>query len=267
MKEKVTLVGRPNVGKSTLFNMITNTRNALISDFPGLTRDRNYGNLDDQQETLIIDTAGIFYSKNKTNLEKKIERHTLIAIKEATVVLFVVDGYEGITNDDYTLAKMLRVQKKRIIVLINKMDKVKEKLEVNDFHSLGFKHMYYVSFLNKKQIKQWFIKNIICKIHKVKKNVNNIEQNKKFFFPSVFYKKSKLNKLTSSNNIPINVSVIGRPNVGKSTLINSIIGIDRVITSSFSGTTRDSLSVPVQHYNKKYIFVDTAGIKKKIMTI
>jgi GTP-binding protein len=112
MKEIVTLVGRPNVGKSTLFNVLTNTRNALISDFPGLTRDRNYGNLDYQKKIVIIDTAGIIYSKNKNNLEKEIERHTFIAIKESTIVLFVVDGYEGITNDDYILAKMLRIQKK-----------------------------------------------------------------------------------------------------------------------------------------------------------
>ncbi|QCI19574.1 GTPase [Buchnera aphidicola] len=267
MKEIVTLVGRPNVGKSTLFNVLTNTRDALISDYPGLTRDRNYGNLDYQKKIVIIDTAGIFYCKNKNNLEKEIDRHTFIAIKEATIVLFVVDGYEGITNDDYVLAKTLRIQKKRIIVLINKMDKVKEKLEVNDFYSLGFKHMYYVSSLNKKEIKKWFIKYIIHEIYKIRKKINNITQDEKFFFPSVFFQKNRSDQSISNDNIPINIAVIGRPNVGKSTLINSIIGIDRVITSSFSGTTRDSLSVPVQHYSKRYIFIDTAGIKKKNMMI
>ncbi|MDV3177254.1 MAG: ribosome biogenesis GTPase Der, partial [Candidatus Phytoplasma australasiaticum] len=244
----IVLIGRTNVGKSSIFNILTKSRNALVANYPGLTRDRQYGicTVEENKKIILVDTAGL--DMQLDNITNEIYKKTLYAMKEANIILFVVNAREGIMPQDYIIAKKIRFFNKPTILLINKIDGIKDLCIINEFYSLGFKDHQTISATHKKGIKtlinQYFLPliNIYIKKYQDQLNYSNITKNQE--------------------NHAIKISFIGRPNVGKSTLINSLLENDRMITYDKPGTTIDSISIPMRYNNQDYIFVDTAGVPK-----
>lgn len=243
----IVLIGRTNVGKSTLFNVLTKTRNALVANYPGITRDRQYGYCELQlnQKAIIIDTAGLDIKLNE--IEKKAHEQTLIAIKESHLILFVVDSHDGLMPQEHEISKNIRTYHKKTILVINKIDGINQASKINEFYSLGIKNIQKISASHSRGINSLINKHIIPWI--------NIE------FKTEVTNKSYSN--INSKKIPIKVAFIGRPNVGKSTLINGILKEDRMITCNIPGTTLDSISTPIKYNYENYTLVDTAGASKK----
>jgi len=230
----VSLVGRPNVGKSTIFNKLLGEKISIIEDTPGVTRDRIYSEASYKDYHYnLIDTGGIDASRDDFNDIIKVQVE--IAIDESNLVLFVVDGKEGLTSNDYKVRDMLRNSGKNVIVVINKIDNKKSNEHIYDFYELGFDTYIPVSGehgIGFFELKDEIIKNIN------KKEDNNDDNRLKF-------------------------SVIGRPNVGKSSLINAILNEERVIVSDVAGTTRDAIDSVLRYNNEEYVVIDTAGMRKK----
>ncbi|MBA2648481.1 MAG: ribosome biogenesis GTPase Der [Legionella sp.] len=229
------LVGRPNVGKSTLFNRITKTQDALVADFPGLTRDRQYGEaLFDNKAFIVVDTGGI--GVEDIAVDKLMSKQSTIAISEADAVLFVVDGRAGLTGVDSNIAKHLRRLNKQVYLLINKTEGMDEDIVSSDFQSLAIPKMYPISATHGQGISD-LLENLLAP------------------FPVV--------EEGDHGDKAIKIAFAGRPNVGKSTLINRILGEERVVVYDLPGTTRDSISIPFERDDKQYILIDTAGIRRK----
>ena len=234
-KPVVALVGRPNVGKSTIFNKIVGKKISIIEDTPGVTRDRIYGNVEYKNYKFhLIDTGGIDLENEKFNEEIKIQAE--IAINEADVIVFIVDGKEGITSNDLVVKEMLQRQSKKVIVAINKIDSKESREHLYDFYELGFEHYINVSGEQGDGISE--LLDIICE------DFNEIEEDE------------------YDSNV-IKFSIIGRPNVGKSSLVNAILNEERVIVSDVAGTTRDSVDLPFKYHDEDFIVIDTAGMRKK----
>jgi len=229
----VALVGRPNVGKSTIFNKIVGKKIAIIEDIPGVTRDRLYSDATyNDIKFNVIDTGGIDVGKDLFNSEIKIQAE--IAISEADVVLFVVDGKEGLTANDFVVRDILRKSNKRVIVAINKIDNKEAKNNLYDFYELGFDT--YIPFSAIHNIGYVELMNEITK--DFKKTLEIKDDRLKF-------------------------CLIGRPNVGKSSLLNAILNEERSIVSNVAGTTRDSIDTVFTYQKEEFIAIDTAGIRKK----
>ncbi|WP_343189677.1 ribosome biogenesis GTPase Der [Buchnera aphidicola] len=242
MTSEVVLIGRNNVGKSTLFNKMTNSNSALVGNEKKLTRDRLSFYLKiKEKKILLTDTAGITFKTNE--FEKKVLEQTYFAIKNANLILFIVNAKESISSEDHFINEILRKTSKKILLVVNKIDLMNEKFEINNFFELGYKEKFIISASRGTGIQNLIEKGIIPNIKdkKNKKKYNNEKNPKKI----------------------IKVTFVGAPNVGKSTLINKIINKKRVITSNISGTTRDSINIPLKKNNKNYILIDTAGIKRK----
>ena len=234
-KPVVALVGRPNVGKSTIFNKIVGKKISIIEDTPGVTRDRIYGNVEYKNYKFhLIDTGGIDLENEKFNEEIKMQAE--IAINEADVIVFIVDGKEGITSNDLVVKEMLQRQSKKVIVAINKIDSKESREHLYDFYELGFEHYINVSGEQGDGISE--LLDIICE------DFNEIEEDE------------------YDSNV-IKFSIIGRPNVGKSSLVNAILNEERVIVSDVAGTTRDSVDLPFKYHDEDFIVIDTAGMRKK----
>ncbi len=233
-KPVVALVGRPNVGKSTLFNRLVGKKISIIEDTPGITRDRIYGNVKYKNYNFhLIDTGGIDLSEMNFNDEIKIQVE--LAIDSADIVLFVVDGKEGLTSNDYTVKSMLKKSNKKIIVVVNKVDSKQSKENEYSFYELGFENYQFIS--SEQNI------GITDLLEEITKEFNEIEEE------------------YDSNTIKF--SLIGRPNVGKSSLANAILNEERIIVSNIAGTTRDAIDTPFTYYGENYVVIDTAGMRKK----
>lgn len=233
-KPVVALVGRPNVGKSTIFNRLVGKKISIIEDTPGVTRDRIYGNCEfNNYKFHLIDTGGIDISLENFNDEIKVQAE--IAIEEADVVLFIVDGKEGLTTNDYVVRDLLIKSNKRVIVVINKVDSKLSQEHLYDFYELGFDS--YVNVSGEQNI------GIYDLMIEITKDFKEFEED-------------------IQDDI-VKFSVIGRPNVGKSSLVNAILNEDRVIVSNQAGTTRDAIDTPFTYHNKEYIVIDTAGMRKR----
>ena len=234
-KPVVALVGRPNVGKSTVFNRIIGKKIAIIEDTPGVTRDRLYGSVDfENYKFHLIDTGGIDLDKEDFNSEIKMQAE--IAIDEADVVVFIVDGKEGITPGDRIVRDMLIKSDKRVIVAINKVDSKDAKDNLYDFYELGFDE--YIEISGEQNI------GIYDLLTKITENFNEIDDEE-------------------YDEGIIKFSIIGRPNVGKSSLVNAILNEERAIVSDIAGTTRDSVDTPFTYHSKDFVVIDTAGMRKK----
>ena len=233
-KPVVALVGRPNVGKSTIFNRLVGKKVSIIEDTPGVTRDRIYGNVDyNNYKFHLIDTGGIELGNEDFN--KEIKAQAMLAIDEADVVVFVVDGKEGLTRDDFLVRDMLKKISDKVIVAINKCDSKKIKETEYEFYELGFNTYIKVSGEQGNGIYDL---------------MDAITEN----FP-------KFEKQDDDNVVKF--SIIGRPNVGKSSLVNAILNEDRVIVSDIAGTTRDAIDTPFKYNGEDYVVIDTAGMRKK----
>ena len=232
-KPVVALVGRPNVGKSTLFNRLVGTKTAIIEDVPGITRDRIYGDAKFGNYLFhLVDTGGIDISDADFNEEIKLQVE--IAILEADVIVFVVDAKEGITVNDLVVKDMLLKSGKKIIVAIKKIDSKLAKDNIYDFYELGFE-----TYINISSEQNEGIYELLTEITSDFKEIEAEEEN------------------------VIKFSVIGRPNVGKSSLVNAILNEERVIVSSVAGTTRDAIDTPFMYHDQKFVVIDTAGMRKK----
>lgn len=234
----VAIVGRPNVGKSTLFNRLTRTRNALISAFPGTTRDRQYGEVNfDDRRFIIIDTGGL--TEETDAIGDHITKQAELAIKEADRVLFVIDGKAGITPEDSLIAKQLRKLGKPIFLTVNKTESADPDTIIADAYELGMGTPIPIAAVHGKGITQ--------------------------LLDALFLKpfEEEAASAEDASKHGIKVAFVGCPNAGKSTLTNRLLGEERVIVSDVPGTTRDSIYIPLSRHDQQYTLIDTAGVRKR----
>lgn len=250
----VALVGRPNVGKSTLFNRLTNTRDALVADFPGLTRDRKYGPAKfENRGFIVVDTGGI--TGDEEGIDAAMAEQSLLAIDEADVVLFLVDARAGLTPDDIGIAEHLRKQDKAMYLVANKVDGIDGDSETADFFKLGFAEVLQIAAAHGRGISQ-MMTHVLTPLEKAFPDMQIVEEERDEEEDA----DAKLARLQAS---PIKLAIVGKPNVGKSTLINRILGEERVVVFDQPGTTRDSIFIPMKRDDREYILIDTAGVRKR----
>jgi GTP-binding protein len=253
----VAIVGRPNVGKSTLFNVLTKSRAALVADRPGVTRDRIYGEATLGSETvLLIDTGGISGEpETDETLENLMAGQSWQATEESDFILFVVDARDGVSNADYEIAKKLRSLNKPLILVVNKIDGCVADVVISDFYSLGLgeplgiaaAHGRGINLLTEKLIETLGARAEVSPETEEEGEVEDIEEE----VEEDITKKS------------IKIAIIGRPNVGKSTLVNRMLGEDRVVVFDAPGTTRDSIYIPFERQGQQYTIIDTAGVRRR----
>ena len=235
----VAIVGRPNVGKSTLFNRLTGGRIAIVDDFSGVTRDRHYGKTEwNGKEFNIIDTGGYVVGSDDI-FEAAIRSQVKIAIDEADVLLFMVDVASGITDLDTEFANVLRKSKKPVCVVVNKVDNTDRQYEAAEFWGLGFKSLFNISSMTGSGTGEL--------LDEIAKHIET---------------ETTENSDTEKAELP-KIAVIGRPNVGKSSLVNALLGEDRNIVTDIAGTTRDTIHSHYKLFEKEFLLIDTAGIRKK----
>ncbi len=313
MTKVVALVGRPNVGKSTLFNRLTKTRDALVADFPGLTRDRKYGRaMYNDREYILIDTGGIDGSEE--GIETHMAEQSLLAMDEADLVLFLVDARNGLSAGDYMIAEYVRRHQKKTVVVANKIDGLDPDTAISELYALGLGDIYPIAAAHGRgvgilldeviapvlesdeekppievgpfddlQAIEWekgyeFLDNVtvdregggfnwyewkkrhdLVKGDEEKAEETDKKDNKTTEIPAVKTEE----KNVPFADLPVKFAIVGRPNVGKSTLTNRMLGEDRVIVFDMPGTTRDSIYIPLEKDGEQYIVIDTAGVRKR----
>ena len=236
MSNIVAIVGRPNVGKSTFFNRLTESRAAIVDDMPGVTRDRNYGkSLWNGVEFSIIDTGG-YVSGSDDIFEEEIRRQANLAIQESDVIVFLVDVESGLTELDTAVYDLLRRNDKPVITVVNKVDNHQRSLDANEFYELGIEKLFCVSSVNGSGTGDLLDEIVDLLPKKVEEEIDE--------------------------KIP-RIAVVGRPNVGKSSIINTLVGEDRHIVTDVAGTTRDAVAQKYNKFGHNFILVDTAGLRKK----
>ena len=235
LKPVLALVGRPNVGKSTLFNRLTRTRDALVADQPGLTRDRKYGEGKlGGSKYIVIDTGGL--SDEPDDIDSAMATQSWQAVEEATHVLFLVDARDGLLSGDQQIAKRLRQANRVVHLIVNKIDGLNEQIAITDFYQLGFEHVYAVAAEHGRGVTS--------------------------MIQSLLPEQDDLDEEEDAA-MGIKVAIVGRPNVGKSTLVNRILGEERVVTFDMPGTTRDSIYLPFERDEQAYTLIDTAGVRRR----
>ena len=246
MNPVITLVGRPNVGKSTLFNRLTRTRDALVADLPGLTRDRKYGDGKvGPCPYIIVDTGGI--SGFEEGLDAKMADQSLQAMEEADIVLFLVDAQAGLTHADRLIAERLRVQQKKCYLVVNKTDGFDEDVAASDFYELGLGESSPITIAASQNRGIQKLMELVLSPFVDDKEIDE----------------EAVDEETEADKQGIKICVVGRPNVGKSTLVNRMLGEDRVVVYDQSGTTRDSIYIPYERDGKQYTLIDTAGVRRR----
>ena len=231
----IALVGRPNVGKSTLFNRITRTQDALVADFPGLTRDRQYGEAEfDKKTFIVIDTGGV--GVDDLAVDALMSKQSAVALIESDIVFFLVDARAGLTAVDHTIATHLRKTGKVVHLIVNKTDGLDDDCALAEFQSLGFTDIHGISATHG---------------HGMQELLQTVTDT----FPP--------EEPIAAETSAIKIAFAGRPNVGKSTLINRILGEERVVVYDMPGTTRDSISIPFTRDRHDYVLIDTAGVRRR----
>ncbi len=231
----IALVGRPNVGKSTLFNYLTRSREALVADYPGLTRDRQYGRIKrGKRDCLVVDTGGIVDDKN--GIESFAKKQVDIALQEADIVFFMVDARAGMNTSDQVIADTLRKLDKPVVLITNKIDGINADLAAADFYSLALGEPVPIAASHGRGVNE-----LLLQIDKMLPPDEELEEEER----------------------GIGIAVVGRPNVGKSTLVNRLLGEERVVVFDEAGTTRDSIYIPFERNEQKFTLIDTAGMRRK----
>jgi GTPase len=232
----IAITGRPNVGKSTLFNRLLEQRKAIVDDVSGVTRDRQYGVADWNGKTFnVIDTGG-FVPESEDIFEQEIKKQVLIAVEEANAIIFMTDTATGITSLDESMADLLRRSVKPVFLVVNKVDNSDRLLEAAEFYSLGFDNIFFISAMSGSGTGE--VLDAIAELIPKTEEEENVSSLPKF-------------------------AIIGQPNVGKSSLLNALVGSERTIVSEIAGTTRDSIHTHYNLFNKEFILIDTAGIRRK----
>ncbi|MCQ8880614.1 ribosome biogenesis GTPase Der [Pseudoalteromonas shioyasakiensis] len=258
----IALVGRPNVGKSTLFNRLTRTRDALVADFPGLTRDRKYGQADyDGYEFIVVDTGGIDGSEQ--GIETEMAEQSLLAIEEADIVLFLVDARAGMTAADQAIANHLRKQQKKCFVVANKVDGIDADSYCAEFYQLSLGDVHHIAAAHGRGITQLLETTLQPVIAELAGESEELEESDDELVDLYSEDEDGEDNQQAFADKPVKLAIIGRPNVGKSTLTNRILGEERVIVYDMPGTTRDSIYIPMTRNDKEYILIDTAGVRKR----
>lgn len=242
MKPVIAIVGRPNVGKSTLFNRLTRSRDAIVADFAGLTRDRHYGDARlGPREFIVIDTGG-FEPDSSTGIVREMARQTRQAVAEADVVIFVVDLRAGLSAQDHDIARYLRAERKKVLLAANKAEGMRDSPLLAEFFELGIGEPIPISSAHGQGIRSL-----------VEEALEGFD----------FDEDVPADDDADSQDRPIRLAVAGRPNVGKSTLINTWLGEERLVAFDLPGTTRDAISVPFERDGQRYELIDTAGLRRK----
>ena len=259
----VALVGRPNVGKSTLFNRLTRSRDALVADYPGLTRDRQYGQAEvEEHPFIVIDTGGI--QGNEEGIDALMAQQSLMAIEEADAVLFMVDARAGLTSADQGLASYLRKQNKKVFLVANKVDGIDADSAVAEFYSLGIEgSVHQIAAAHGRGVTQLLTLALTPHIEALSQS--KALENDEFAVDQLSDEELDAQNIAQApdENDKIKLAIIGKPNVGKSTLTNRILGEDRVVVFDEPGTTRDSVYIPMEHNGREYTLIDTAGIRRR----
>ena len=236
-KPLVAVVGRPNVGKSTLFNTIVKKRISIVEDLPGVTRDRIYFDAEWlNQEFTMVDTGGIEFVDEKNHIFTSMRYQAELAIHEADVIIYVVDGKTGIQPQDQEIATLLRASGKSVILAVNKIDSVEQEMNIYEFYGLGLGDPIGVSAVN--------LMNLGDLLDEVLKYIQKVP-------------------VLDEDDGSIHIALVGRPNVGKSSMTNALLGKDRVIVSNIPGTTRDSIDTHWKHDGTEFVLIDTAGMRRK----
>lgn len=293
----VAIVGRPNVGKSTLFNRLIEQRKAIVDNISGVTRDRQYGIADWNGKTFnVIDTGG-FVSKSEDIFEKEIQKQVLIALEEADLLLFIVDATTGITHLDDDMADILRRSTKPLFLVANKVDNNARLLDASEFYAMGFDQLFFISSISGSGTGE--LLDAVCEAipadavaagpnvkrnksaQKSDKSIEDEWENtqdtdlidweqaawqdddKAVMDTQDYLKIDEENKINEDETYIPKIAIIGQPNAGKSTLLNALTGEERTIVSNIPGTTRDSIHTHYKLFNKEFVLIDTAGLRKK----
>lgn len=234
----IALVGRPNVGKSTLFNRLTKTRDALVANYPGLTRDRKYGEGEMHgRKFMLIDTGGI--TGEEEGIDTVMAEQSMLAIDESDAVLFIVDSRDGLTPTDRQLAKYLREKQRKVYLVANKIDGINPDIATAEFFELGLEDVYPTTATHGRGVKS-LMEDVLEPFPEIDLDANEEKDDR-----------------------GIKIAVVGRPNVGKSTLVNRMLGEERVVVFDMPGTTRDSIYIDYEREGRKYTLIDTAGIRRR----
>ena len=235
MNNTVAIIGRPNVGKSTLFNRLVGERKAIVDNISGVTRDRIYGISEWNGKTFnVIDTGG-FVTNSEEIFEKEIRKQVHLAIQEANVLLFVVDAVVGITDLEQDITNMLRKSNKQVLLVVNKVDNTSRMYQASEFYGLGFEKVFFIASISGSGTGEL----LDAIVPFIEMPVENL-----------------------SENIP-RIAILGQPNVGKSSMVNMLMGVERNIVTDIAGTTRDSIHSHYKLFQKEFVLIDTAGIRKK----
>lgn len=242
MKPVICIVGRPNVGKSTLFNRIIGYKKAITEDNPGVTRDRNYGEFEYYGDRYILVDTGGFESSRDEVISKKVREQIETSLKESSAIIFILDGKDGLLPEDMTILENLRRFNKPILCTVNKIDSEKRGLNTGEFYETGVERLYPVSALHG------------LGVDELLEDIRTVVRGQR---------KEEVEEKKEDEHSQIRVAFIGRPNTGKSSIVNSILGSDRMIVSDIPGTTRDSIDTEIEYMDNRITLIDTAGLRKK----